>query len=248
MYLAAAPGALGSLRGVRARVLHAAYAVDAGGHLTRSTALGPRVRGGLMALGGGIEGAPEDGPALVQAIARECAARRYGGAVCDMERAEAAGPLWRLLGAELARSGRRLFVPEGIDAPQAQVLLCTAVSGGTLRGYLTERVRRYGAARCALDCERVMMDFSLPCPTGVGRRLSAGQLRTLRQSCGGEAFYSSELGARYFTYRVRGETHFVLYDDAQTLRAKVRLGEELGIGTVFFQYPEVCDLLPGLLS
>lgn len=37
-------------------------------------------------------------------------------------------------------------------------------------------------------------------------------------------FFSQDLCARYFTYTRNGETHFVLYDDADTLSQKLRTG------------------------
>ena len=59
-------------------------------------------------------------------------------------------------------------------------------------------------------------------------------------------FFSQDLCARYFTYVRETETHFVLYDDADTLLQKIRIGGSLGIGTAFLMYPEVQDLLPKL--
>ena len=52
--------------------------------------------------------------------------------------------------------------------------------------------------------------------------------------------------AKYFTYTAEGGTHFVLFDDVETLRRKVRLAQELGIQKAFLMYPEVADLLPEL--
>ena len=72
------------------------------------------------------------------------------------------------------------------------------------------------------------------------------QLRTLRQ--GRAVFFSGELCARYFTYRTLAADHFVLFDDAETLRRKARLGAELGAAAAFFMLPEVSDLLDDLFS
>ena len=42
--------------------------------------------------------------------------------------------------------------------------------------------------------------------------------------------------------------HFVLFDDAGSIRKKLRLAEALGIERALFFYPEVSDLLPDILS
>ena len=59
-------------------------------------------------------------------------------------------------------------------------------------------------------------------------------------------FFSEALCARYFTYRIGSETHFVLFDDAGTLRRKAELAATLGIENAFFMLPEVSDLLDEL--
>ncbi len=59
-------------------------------------------------------------------------------------------------------------------------------------------------------------------------------------------FFSQALCARYFTYRKGGETRFVLFDDAETLRRKLRVARESGIPDALCVYPEVQDLLPRL--
>ena len=52
--------------------------------------------------------------------------------------------------------------------------------------------------------------------------------------------------AKYFTYSAGSGTHFVLFDDAETLRQKVRLAQGLGIQTAFLMFPEMSDLVPEL--
>ena len=49
--------------------------------------------------------------------------------------------------------------------------------------------------------------------------------------------------ANYFTYTEGNAGHFVLFDDAGTLRQKIRLARELGIREAFLMYPEVADIL-----
>ena len=59
-------------------------------------------------------------------------------------------------------------------------------------------------------------------------------------------FFSKDLFARYFTYTKDGEAHFILFDDADTLRQKLRLGRQLGVAAAFFLWPEVCDIADSL--
>ena len=74
------------------------------------------------------------------------------------------------------------------------------------------------------------------------------ELSALREKCGAAVFFSEELCANYFSYTAQGRAHFVLFDTAETLRCKLRLGRERGIETAFLMYPEVSDLLPELLN
>ena len=103
-----------------------------------------------------------------------------------------------------------------------------------------EACAAYGAQRLALDLERLMMDFPLPCPSGEGIRLSREELAIRMQ--GRSVFYAEDLCARYFTYRRGGQTHFVLFDDAGTLKRKMEMGQVLGIREGFVMLPEVEDL------
>ena len=126
------------------------------------------------------------------------------------------------------------------------MLICTAISGGTLRTRLEEAAGTFGIQRLALDLQRLRMSFPLPCPTGEGEPLSGEVLSELLSRKGPGVFYSADLCARYFTSTGDGESRFVLFDDAGTLRRKIQMGNELGVGTGFLMYPEVSDLLPEL--
>ncbi|MDD3347359.1 hypothetical protein [Oscillibacter sp.] len=55
-------------------------------------------------------------------------------------------------------------------------------------------------------------------------------------------FFSQDLCARYFTYVKDASAHFVLFDDADTLRQKLRIGAGMGFNAAFFMWPEVRDL------
>lgn len=185
---------------------------------------------------------------LARQLVRVCLRRGFSGIVLDLEElsesrwAEDRAALIRQLAPLLTAYGRRLYVPEiyAAASPETVVLLCTALSGGSLQGRLEEACAAYGAQRLALDLERLMMDFPLPCPSGEGVRLSREELAIRMQ--GRSVFYAEDLCARYFTYRRGGQTHFVLFDDAGTLKRKMEMGQVLGIREGFVMLPEVEDL------
>ena len=85
-------------------------------------------------------------------------------------------------------------------------------------------------------------------PDGTERPLTPEELSARRERCGAAVFFSEELCANYFSYTAQGRAHFVLFDTAETLRCKLRLGRERGMETAFLMYPEVSDLLPELLN
>ena len=59
---------------------------------------------------------------------------------------------------------------------------------------------------------------------------------------------SQELCARYFNYRSGNDNHYVLFDDARTLRVKASTAENMGIREGFFMLPEVADIAGELLG
>ena len=87
-----------------------------------------------------------------------------------------------------------------------------------------------------------------PAAAAKERRSPPEELASLRERCGAAVFFSEELCANYFSYTAQGRAHFVLFDTAETLRCKLRLGRERGMETAFLMYPEVSDLLPELLN
>ena len=121
----------------------------------------------------------------------------------------------------------------------------TALSGGDF----AQRLREAMAQRTGplgLDVQRLRMDFTLPARNGEGVPLSQADFQALVEREDPAVFFSQELCARYFTYRKGGETRFVLFDDAETLRRKLRIARESGIPDALCVYPEVQDLLPRL--
>lgn len=230
LILAANPMQEGQLaREPHRTVAHMAYRVEPGPRLMRLSRTMPG-QGGLLYCP--VEAGRGTGrmDSFCAQLIRECSARRYQGVVADLGEENTA--LARQLDRTLSQQGLELYVPERYqsDCPHARILISTAISGGTLRGRLAEALRRLGPERAVAALERVAEDFLPPARTGSGTPLSPQALQQLRERIRPSVYWSPELCARYFTYFQPGGTaHFVLFDDVETLRAKLRLAGEVGI-------------------
>lgn len=240
----------------RCTLAHVAYRIGSESTLLRRNLL-LDTRGGLLSLSD-QDGEPIEEPEkLSSAILRECGRRNYSGVVLDFERPATPDRVSfaRTLEPKLNQSKRTLYVPEeyGAAVPNAVMLLCTALSGGNYQERLQDAVQQRTAQRIALDLQRLRMEFLLPAKSGEGIPLTGEKLHSLLQNQGSAVFFSQELCARYFTYvttkpkEEQPVTHFVLFDDAETLKQKMRIAATFGIQTAFLMYPEVWDLLPKLL-
>lgn len=244
-YLAVSPGEAQEAGRYGQGLAHVAYRVGPGSTLLRQNLL-LETRGGLLSVSDREAPLIEDPQALAAAVLRECGRRGYGGVVLDFEerprrdRAAFAEQLAKTLG-----PGRRqIYLPEAYAgaAPGGIPLLCTALSGGNFTEYLQERANAQGGAgRLALDVQRLRMDFRLPAPSGEGRPLTQEELDTLLEQEGRSVFFSQDLCARYFTYTRNGESHFVLFDDGDTLRQKLQIGQRIGFAAAFLMWPEIRD-------
>ncbi len=226
---------------------HVAFCVGEDGALLTRT-LPTALRGGQLVLRCEAPFPTAAAENLAREVMHAAVCRNFGGILLD---ATAMPCVFALIGqlVPLCRYyKRKLYIPECCAAAtqEAMVLICTALSGGSLRQRLEESCALYGGNRIALDLQRLMMEFPLPCPTGVGTPLSAAQLQKLRP--GHSTYYCSELCAHYFTHRSDSETRFVLFDDADTLGRKMELAESFGITEAFVTWPEAEDILPQLFE
>ena len=251
LILAVEPGQLTAAGAWKLPIAHLAYRMGDGPHLFRAnTPITPT--GGWMVVddtrfsqGDGAEG-------FCNEVLRECAARKFTGVVCSFP----GRPQGALLSTaarlgELCQSrGLECFVSEGCGgaAPTATVIIPTALSGGSLQNRLEEAQNRYGPDRVAVWVERSAEDFLLPSPTGSGTPLTMEELERRREEYGSSVFFSSELCAHYFTYMVGEQGHFVLFDDAGSIRKKLLMAQQLGITTAFLPYGATAELLGELLE
>lgn len=249
LYLTVTPEHLTTALALTPHLAHAAYGVSGDGTLL-SRNLPATLRGGVMVVDCGTSFPAVSAEALAREVISQCLQRSFSGIVLDAppETSDAASALARRLQPLCALYRRRLFLPPHCAnaAPEATILLCTALSGGSLPQRLQEACAQYGAERIALDLQRLMMEFPLPCPTGEGTPLTSGELQQRQQSAA--IYYCSELCARYFTRRHGSSTRFILFDDADTLRRKWELAQTLGISDAFVMWPEAEDLLSQLFG
>ena len=120
------------------------------------------------------------------------------------------------------------------EVPAGVYLADCAVSGGSLRSYLRAAKEAAGENLCVV-LDPVRMDFSLPCPSGVGNRLTAAELKQRRGNA--PCYFSETLCTEYFTYQADGTVHAVLFDTQKSLREKLNTVEAVGISMVLIPDP-----------
>lgn len=248
LYVTATPEQYRPLAGTGFRLCHLAYQIGQDQHLHRQT-ISRQTQNGLMAISDAALPPIHDSAQLCQEILRECINRRFEGVHADLgPAAPDRAAFLEQLSPLLQRSHKKLFVSAayGRQISSAYVLINTAISGGTLQAMLSDAFHTFGQQRVALDIERVRMDFLLPSPSGEGVSLQQDALDGLCQTYAPHIFFSHELCAKYFTYQKDGQSHFVLFDDADTIRYKLKLGAASELRYAFLLYSEAADLMDSL--
>lgn len=231
---------------------HMAYRVGPGGHLLRA-GMPMGLRGGLMVVDSGDFRGGGDAGFFCQQVIRECAGRGFDGVILDFEQPQQPflTQVVSTLGGLLARRGWPLYVTEEYAGASelTKILIPSALSGGSLARRLSEAAERFGADRVALGIQRTAEDFLLPSPDGCGTPLSREELEQRVRSRGACVFFSDDLCAHYFTYMTRqGGAHFVLFDNAASIRKKILTAARLGLYACVLAWPEVDDILDNILE
>ena len=244
IFITLPPQQLPSLQGWNVTPAHLAYRIGKGPHLLRAGGSTP-LRGGLMVVDN--QGFSGNGPIapFCQELVQECLARGFSGAVLDFEgRLPPLEHAAAYLDTLFVRRGWSLSVPEGygLCAPQAKVMISSALSGGSLSLRLEECMERFGRDRIVLALEKTAEDFILPSPSGKGLPITREELRERINRIHPSIFFSPELCARYFTYMSHESgAHFVLFDDGDTLYRKMEVARRLGINTFLAPWTDVAD-------
>jgi len=225
---------------------HFGFRIAANGRLLRTFA-GRIPPGGILVLSDDGSGIPDE-PIFMQMLDAELSRGRYRGILIDFDApGERLTRLVRSIGALCARKNREIYVPEPFSpwAENAFVLTGSDVAAGSFAVRMEEIVLRWGA-HAAVELVPMCVDFPLP-SHGVGRPMTAAELDRLLAR-GIESFYSAELCLRYFTYADgAGVTHFVAYDDARSLREKIRIAGDAGVERIFGVYAELREMLADIL-
>ena len=252
LILTAPPSAARAASAYGLPIGHMAYRVGAQADLLRAS-IPINLRGGLMVVdSGGFDGRG-DAEAFCQQVIRECSVRSFDGVILDFEGKPLPllGQIVRRLGALLLRRGWPLYVNEAYAgfSDQTRVIIPSALSGGSLHKRLSEAVERFGASRVALGVQRTAEDFTLPSPGGSGTPLTREELAQRIQSRGASTFFSDELCAYYFTYMSRQSgAHFILFDNAASIRKKIQTARSLGLCACILAWPEVEDIIGNILT
>jgi len=224
------------------------YRMGKGPVLLRSSGLSSH-RGGVLALSDkGFEPGGEEYAAFSRELASEAVRRGFTSVLLDIEN-PALFPLVSAVCPVLTSYKLPVFLSPRLSgaSKDAFVLIPSAISGGSFEGMLRDASEKYGSGRLALELVRQSSDFSLPFSDSDGTPLSPSERDALMERCSASSFFSRELCAKYFTYcDEAGTPHFVLYDDASTLSAKLTIAESFGITHAFSLYPDAKDLLSEL--
>ena len=143
-------------------------------------------------------------------------------------------------------SGKTLYISSALypSCRCSTVIIPSAISGGTLLGLMCEAKKRYG--KVALEIDISLVDFTLPSRNGQGTELNLKELINIKNKYHCQSFFSEDLCAHYFTYRSKGQTHFVLYDNQYSIQRKLCLAEKADIDTAFVFYPHVKNIITDL--
>lgn len=179
-------------------------------------------------------------------VVYEAKRRGYAGIFADFEhKSPNILKLVSVLDKKLKDKGLEFFVPAafGVYAPNAYVVVETAVSGGSLTEVLEEYKARFGEQNIAAQLVRTCMDFTLPSTSNIGKLLTKEEFDSLQRKYNASVFFSRELCSKYFTYmdeHMNG--HFVLFDDSATMEKKLSVIDGMGIKYKFMVYPDAAEL------
>ena len=165
---------------------------------------------------------------FLQQIMQECRRRQFQGVICDL--GSGCGALASALAARLPQQGLTVFLSEEYaqSASRCNVLISTAITSGTLHRRISKAMEQYGRDRTVPALQRIATDLTPPDPSGQGLSLSPERFFRLRSEQNSPTHWSGELHCKYFTYFHNGTGHIVLFDDRETMQAKLRLMGELG--------------------
>lgn len=251
--LTAPPSALREATSFGIPVAHIAYRIGPGMQLLRAN-MPISLRSGLMLIdSSGFNGQGGNIIDLCRQIIRECSVRNFDGIILDFE-GNTHALLEQVIGklaSITAPRGWPLYVPEEYAhcSDKTRIIIPSALSGGSLQQRLSDACGQFGAHRVALGVQRIAEDFTLPSSNGRGKPLTREELRRYIHTKNPSVYFSDELCAQYFTYSShRDGAHFVLFDNAGSIRKKIQIARSLGLIACIFAWPEVEDIIKNIIS
>lgn len=125
----------------------------------------------------------------------------------------------------------------------AKLVAQSALSGGSLEEYILGLDKKYND-RIAVSIRPICTDFVLPSQNSEGTPISKEERQQKMKRYNSGAYFSRELCAKYFTYMDENEQgHFVLFDDLDTISAKIQRLNNLPVKKIFALYPDIEKLL-----
>ncbi len=250
LILASTPEDSRSASSFKLPIAHMAYKIGSDLTLLKRS-VGMSQKGGFMLLSDdGYSGSGGSYDALCREIARENKLREYTGLICDFE-----GDIRPELGKFIEEFDARnqntpLLIRERYSAAskRAHILVASAVTGGSYKLMLSDWIERNGKSP-ALEITPLFHDYRLPVGESPTVELGQDGLAALFEKYDPLTFFSSELSANYFTYKdFDGDIHFVLFDDARSIAAKLRIAAAMNCRYAVALFPEIRELLPDLLN
>lgn len=180
-----------------------------------------------------------DAQRMTADIIRQVKRRGFSGVLLDVPTNDDGGAFLARICPFLASQGLVHYVPVELAdrAPQAKLIVPSAISGGSFSEMLRHFCSLYEPSRLCLELIRTRCDFPMPSADPDGKPLSAQEFDYLMSQSGG-GYYSAELCCRYFTYMDSGTPHFVMYDDRTTAREKAAQAAAMGFFACFALYGE----------
>lgn len=199
------------------------------------------LHGGLMAVGR-VTGALPDASALADQLVRECLRLDFSGVLLALPPVPTTpcAALAETVAQRCAAKRLNAYLPMTYAsfAPEARLLVPGMIAAGSFFEYLHALCQKHGRAQLALELCCEALDFSMPVDHTPGKYLPPDALHSLLDATGAMTFYSSVLCCNYFTYAdAQGQTHFVVFDTAESLRSKRDVARTVGLGAVFYLIP-----------
>ena len=219
------------------------YRIGTGPRLLRS-GTPVSLKGGIMVLSDEeyVHTGETSCSSFISQLTGEYVRRGFSGIVFDFERPSSL-PLLLAIAPRIEKKGIPIFVPLPFRnvSEHCCALISSSVSGGSYQAMLMDAVEQLGANRVAIELRCMAQDFTLPFDSSDGIPLKQEALSQLLKDR--SAYFNRELCAKYFTYLKENSPHFVLFDDAATMDARLQIAQDCGIRHAFALYPEISSFL-----